>query len=102
MPKYNNKKTIVDGITFHSKKEAAYYCNLKLLKKAKKITRFEMQVPFLITYQGFNICKYICDFIVYYPDGTHQVVDVKGVKTSIYRLKKKLVKAFHGIDIVEV
>lgn len=32
--KYGNKKTVVDDIAFDSKKEADYYCELKLLRKA--------------------------------------------------------------------
>ena len=62
--KYHAKRTMVDGIRFHSKKEADYYCKLKLAQKTGEVIRFEMQVP-------FEICKgrkYLVDFIVYYKN----------------------------------
>ncbi len=49
-----------------------------------------------------DICTYIADFF-YIPRGKLAVYeDAKGMKTPIYRLKKKLVKACTGIEIVEV
>lgn len=51
---------------------------------------------------GKKICKYIADFRVTYADGRIEVVDVKGVRTGVYRLKKKLVEAQYGIIIIEV
>jgi hypothetical protein len=44
--KYKNIKTVINGITFDSKKEAAYYGILKLKQKAGLIDRFEMQVRY--------------------------------------------------------
>lgn len=106
MSKYNNIKTKVDGIMFDSKKEAARYGVLKLLEKKKKIFNLKLQPKFPIAVNGEKICTYIADFS--YSDmvpngaGYDVVEDVKGVKTAIYRLKKKLVKAVYGIDIQEV
>jgi len=37
-PKYGNKKTVVDGITFDSMREANRYRELKLLERAGKVT----------------------------------------------------------------
>ena len=37
-----------------------------------------------------------------YGDGRIEYVDVKGVKTDIYRIKKKLVEALYSIKIKEV
>ena len=99
--KYGNKKTVVDNITFDSMKEAARYGELKLLEKAGKIDLLELQPKFRLEVNGEKICTYIADF--QYDDDGHTVVeDVKGVKTAIYRLKKKLVKAIFGIDIQEI
>ena len=56
--KYKNKKTILNGITFDSKKEASYYKVLKLKEKAKLIDRFEMQVKYDLVVNGQKIGFY--------------------------------------------
>lgn len=38
--KYSNRKTKIDGIVFASKKEADYYCELKMLKIAGEVKDF--------------------------------------------------------------
>lgn len=99
--KYHNKKTTVNGITFHSKKEAARYQELKLQEKAKEISNLKLQVPFIIEVGGRHICKYLADFTYFDKEGEFFVEDVKGCRTSVYRLKKKLVEALYGIEILE-
>ncbi len=44
--KYGNRKVVVDGITFDSKKEAQRYTELKLLEKTGKITGLQLQREF--------------------------------------------------------
>ena len=124
--KYKAVKTTIDGITFDSKKEAKRYTELKLLEKAGHITHLELQPEYQITINGAKICKYKADFRYftvrqenneqYYNskgewqtptmtgDKEGQIVeDVKGFKTPIYRLKKKLVEAcYPGTQIKEV
>jgi hypothetical protein len=46
--KYNNKKTVVDGVKFDSKKEANFYQNLKLLQTAGEVKEFELQPVFVL------------------------------------------------------
>ena len=46
--KYNNRKIIVDGITFDSKKEARRYQELKALEKAGVIYGLRTQVKYLL------------------------------------------------------
>lgn len=91
------------GITFDSKAEMNRYILLKREEKAGKITHLKTQAKFPI--YGWNtrklITTYIADFS-YIRNGEHIVEDVKGVKTAIYQLKKKLVKEHYGIDITEV
>jgi protein associated with RNAse G/E len=103
--KYRNKKTAHDGILFDSQKEAAYYKRLQLLKHAKdeneRVLKFERQVPFVFSVAGVLICTYKLDFKVYYKDKV-EYVDVKGFKTDVYIIKKKMMKAFYNIDIKEV
>src|SRR5574344_1314908 len=46
--KYRSKRTVVDGITFDSKKEANRYCELKLLEKSGEIKNLELQKKFVL------------------------------------------------------
>lgn len=102
-PKYGNKKTEVDGILFDSKKEAKRYQELRLLEKQGIILELQLQPKFPIVVNGKKICTYIADFDYCVAHTDDRIVeDVKGIKTPIYNLKKKLVKAVHGIDITEV
>jgi hypothetical protein len=100
--KYKAIKTEVDGITFDSKKEARRYQDLKLLEKSGAISKLILQPSLRIEVNGVKVCDYRADFS-YYDNGTNKRIweDVKGVKTSIYRLKKKLVFALYGIEILE-
>lgn len=101
-PKYGNKKTIVDGIEFDSKKEAARYGKLKLMVRAGKIRELRQQPSFTIRVEGVVICTYNGDFS-YIDSKENRLIleDVKGVKTQVYRLKKKLLKAVYNIEILE-
>lgn len=96
--KYGNKKTVVDDITFDSKKEADYYCELKLLKRTGRVIMFLMQVPFYLP--GGVVYK--ADFMVFYDDGLVDVVDTKGVRTPVYIMKKKQVEALYPVTIREI
>lgn len=103
MAKYGNKKTVVDGITFASKKEANRYCLLKLMERGGLIRDLELQPPYRLEVNGVLVCKYVADFrYVDAQTGEAVVEDAKGFKTREYNLKKKLVKAVHGIEIREV
>jgi hypothetical protein len=98
--KYRAIKTVVDDITFDSKKEARRYVQLKLLVRAGAISELKLQPRFDLI---INDCKcgfYKADFD-YIENGKRVVEDVKGMKTPVYNLKKKLVKAIYGIDIFE-
>lgn len=74
---------------------------LKLLRFTGDISDLRLQVPYEIIVNGQKICKYIADF-VYTKNGNVVVEDVKGFPTAVYKLKKKLMKAVHGIEIQEV
>lgn len=103
--KYNNKKIEVDGIVFDSQKEANYYCELKLLKRAKLITGFERQVTFKLQPsfrrgdQSYKAITYLADFVVHYADGHTEVIDVKGYQTKEYKIKKKML-LFNNPDMI--
>lgn len=99
--KYRAIRTKVDNITFDSKREAARYQELKLLRDAGEISSLVLQPKFPIQINDVKICTYIADF-EYEKDGKTVVEDSKGVLTPIYRIKKKLVKALYGVEIQEV
>lgn len=106
--KYGNKKVIVDGITFDSKREASRYQELKLLEKAGAIQDLQMQVKYVLIpsqrIEGKVVereCTYIADFV--YTENEQTVVeDTKGFKTKDYIIKRKLMLFVHGIRISEV
>ena len=89
----------IDGICFGSRAEAARYCELKMQERDGKILRLELQVVFQLQ-AGI---KYIADF-TYRREGecADTIEDVKGMKTVVYRLKKKLFEAFIGVPITEI
>jgi len=101
--KYGAEKTGVDGIMFDSKKEARRYAELKLLECAGEIGGLRIQPEYDLIVREVKIGKYRGDFS-YIHTKTKEVVveDVKGVRTPVYRLKKKLMNALFGIKIVEV
>ena len=115
--KYGNKKVIVDGITFDSKREANRYCELKLLKKAGKISKLELQKEFVLIPPQYEklegrktigkclerAVKYKADFVyVDNESGKKIVEDTKGMRTKDYIIKRKLMLYVHGIRIKEV
>ena len=98
--KYNNKKTKVGDIVFDSKKEAERYRRLKAYENSGVIENLQIQVPFKLEVNGRLICKYIADF-TYEKNGEFVVEDAKGMRTTVYNLKKKLMLAVHNIKILE-
>ena len=102
--KYGAKKTTVDGIVFPSKKEAAHYQKLKMMEKAGEIYDLELQPTFeLVPKEGSHrAVKYVADFRYKDKQGNVIICDVKGMRTPVYKLKKRLMKHVHNIDILEV
>lgn len=94
-----------DGIVYDSKHEMLYSMHLDLLMKSGEVKSYERQVPYLLEVNGHKIAKYILDYKVYYTNGTIEHIDCKASKTlveAVYKLKKKLMLAIHGIEIKEV
>lgn len=124
--KYGNRKAVIDGITFDSKKEAQRYTELKLLEKAGKITGLQLQreielIPAQREYtneiyeKGPNKgrckpgkllerkCSYVADFVYWDLENNCMVVeDAKGMRTKEYIIKRKLMLYEYGIRIKEV
>lgn len=121
--KYGAVKTTVDGITFHSAKEASRYAELKLLERAGEIRRLALQPSFRLEVFGRGergvIGLYYADFAYEERVGVNEargrvlagahgyawrriVEDVKGFKTPLYKWKKRHVEMQYGITIREV
>lgn len=103
--KYNSRKTVVDGITFDSKKESKRYAELKVLVAAGEISNLTLQTKFEIIpkQKGERSASYKADF--YYFDIRKNkwiVEDTKGFKTDAYILKRKLFKLkYPEIEFIE-
>jgi hypothetical protein len=116
--KYGAKPIVIDNIRFASQKEGRRYQELKLLEKAGELHALTLQPGFPLVvpargnggpYERAKVGDYRADF--FYCEcrrgakceRTQVVVeDVKGFKTPLYRLKKKMVEATYGIQIREV
>ena len=106
--KYHNSKTIVDGIKFDSKKEATRYTELKLLLKNGEIKELELQPRYMLQpkYKKNNktirSIEYVADFTYIDNNGKRIVEDVKGIKTEVYKLKKKMFEYRYNLEITEI
>lgn len=127
--KYRNKKTVIDGIEFDSRKEANRYIELKQLEAAGKIKDLKRQVKFELTpavYEELpevytkgpnkgqhkkgkcieHAAYYVADFVYNIPissmAGKLVVEDTKGFRTKEYILKRKMMLYRHGIAIKEI
>lgn len=97
--KYGNIRTKTKDGWFDSQGELHRWYFLKDLQKNGHIFKLERQISFSLDVNGQHICRYVADFTYTLPDGTAVVDDFKGMVTETFRLKKKLMKAIHGIDI---
>ena len=96
--KFKNVPVIIDGIWFASKKEGKRYTELKLLERTGIVSSFTRQKAFDLP----GGTKYRCDFEVCWVDGRTTIEDVKGMRTAMYKLKKKQVEALYPIKIIEI
>lgn len=110
--KYRNQQTVINGIKFDSKKEAARYEVLMEKLRNGEISDLRLQVNFTII-EGFTAptgdrikpMKYIADFTYRDSEGKLIVEDVKSPATrkdKAYRMKNKLMADKFGIMITEV
>jgi|TARA_B100000900_G_scaffold387972_1_gene379653 hypothetical protein len=101
--KYNAKKTEFMGFKFDSKWEAERYGQLASMQMAGVVQDLKRQVKFDIIVNDIKICKYIADFVytLVHEDGKKEkiVEDAKGVQTTDFKIKMKLMKAVNNIEI---
>jgi hypothetical protein len=100
-PKYRNVPCVIDGIRFQSTKEGAYYAKLKVREKLGEVSAVELQTPFaLVGPDGLLISTYKADFCFWdHTADRFRVIDVKGVETKEFRIKKRLMKSLKGIEV---
>ena len=94
--KYHAQKTEVDGKVFDSKHESRDYLKLKTMEDSGLIHNLQTQVSFelqpkYVTKDGRKIrpISYVADF-VYERDGVTYAQDSKGMKTDVYKIKRKM------------
>lgn len=103
MAKYGNKKTVIDNIVFDSKRESERYKELKLLERVGEICNLELQPEFLLQ-KSFKLNGKTERSITYKADFKYMdsktceffVEDVKGVKTEVYKIKRKMFLRLYG------
>ncbi len=110
MSKYNNRKVRCFGETFDSMLECERYKYLKALEQQKVISNLQRQVKYVLlpSQKDSKTQKtiereitYLADFV--YEKGSQTIVeDVKGLRTDVYKIKRKLMLYFHNIRIKEV
>lgn len=110
-----------DGIDFDSKHEGERYLLLKQRMKAKEIRALAVHVPLPCEVRGVLVCTLMIDFVYerLWTDDELKAAkalpqkcwrkiheDAKGYKGgatyALFKLKKKLAEAVHGITIDEV
>jgi hypothetical protein len=91
-------------VKWDSRKELARWRLLWDRQQRGQISQLRRQVRFGLVVNGVHVCDYVAD-AVYVEAGRRVVEDTKSAftrKLPVYRLKRKLMKAVHGIEIREV
>lgn len=94
--KYNAARVVVDGISFASKREAAYYSDLVLQMRAGVVKSIRCQVPFKLP----GNTTYLLDFEVHYADGSVYIYDEN--HWLLLHAESEYVLRTMAIDTVEV
>ena len=91
--KFGAIKTVIDGITFASKKEAERYRILSLLESQGRIDNLRLQPRIPLMVNGVKIGHYVADF-QYELAGKQVIEDVKSkaTRTPVYKIKKKILE----------
>ena len=112
--KYKAVAVEVDGIRFSSKREAKRYQELKLLERAGHISNLQLQPSWTFSVAGNDLlirsagypngrkAKYVADFAFTDRESVYHVQDSKGFRTDVFKWKKALMEACHGIIVEEV
>ena len=111
--KFNTKRTEYGGFIYQSKFEAGQAEVLDWRVKAKELTHWDRQVRFeynlirkgddfvlstdsLVGKEGIRLESYYLDFVAYRTDGIKEYIEVKGLKTTTWRRKWRLMEFLYG------
>ena len=99
--KYRNEPITIDGVRYDSKREATYILNLRLREKEGEVYGIELQKRYaLIGPDGLLITTYVADATFWdQKEKRFRIIDVKGVETAVFKIKKKLMKSLLGLDV---
>jgi hypothetical protein len=103
--KYGGRKVEFNGRWYDSEREARHASLLQLLEERKEIfeLKYQVRIVLVAARPPLKAITYIADFTYWDRDrGRFHVVDVKGFKTQIYRLKKRAAALLLGLEIEEV
>lgn len=89
---------------YASKREAAHATKLDALQRAGIIRELREQHPIVLVPGDGKLrpIRYIADFTYIDKEGAFHVVDCKGFKTQVYRLKKRMAQLLLKITIEEM
>lgn len=98
--KYGNERTR----GYASKREADYAAKMQALASRGLIKDYEEQKRITLVPGNGKLrpIVYVADFYYVDLDGEPHVLDAKGFKTAVYRLKKRLAALLLHIEIEEV
>lgn len=106
--KYKNKKAIYKNIEFDSMKEMSWYIKYELMEKSGSIkdlqrqVKFELQPSFKLNGKTIRAINYYADMTYIDKDNKLHVIDIKGMRTEVYKLKKKMMAYKYNIEIEEI
>ena len=87
-------------VVYDSAAEARYAVHLDGQIKAGNIHSWTRQQRGPLVVNGFKICDMVIDFAVYEKKGCVPTpVEVKGVETAAWKIKRKLYEAIFGVTI---
>lgn len=93
--KFGAERTEANGREYASKAEARYAQGLALHQQSGQLLFWLEQVPIALP----GKTKYVVDFVEFWSDGDVKFVDVKGVETQLFRLKKRQVEEIYPFEI---
>jgi hypothetical protein len=117
--KMRNVRTEYEGASYHSGFEASYAQELDWRQRSGEKFTWERQVKI-----SFDVClecgvlvikscknhphqrpahlvNYYMDFLVHYPDGTEEYVEVKGQETDVWKAKWHMLEAVFREEVKE-
>ena len=114
MPRRESKYGNVRTGGYDSIKERGRGTYLRMLQRSGHISELREQVRYTLIPAQYRTdsegnrrlvereCAYVADFVYRDSGGALVVEDVKGFRTEVYRIKRKLMLHVHGILISEV